>query len=451
MEFTVEDLSPVKKKISVTVAPEEIEASLAAAVNHIKNNAQLDGFRKGKAPASVIKQRFNDEIQKEAHENLINVHINDIFNKLDIQPISGIEMDGEDKPFVKDEPFSYTMAFEVLPTFDLPPYEGLEVDEEKASITEDVLNSVVQRFADEHAKYVPVSGTAPAQDGQVANVDFELIEDGKPKKDFKTTNFDLAIGNNQALKDFEDLVKTIPVGHTGEGDITFPEDFIADDLAGKTVRMKVTVHAVKEKEIPELTDDFVKKLGYKSLDDMREFFKKTYSTAMKNLYKSKSEYSLLNSLCKQVDFELPPSLVTTETNMLLSDYLERMERQGKNAAPDKATYDKLVEEFKPKGEEHAREKIVLLTIAKKENLEVTPEELTREIYNGSQKIGQDFKEYYQKMQDTGLIYKLKENMLCDKAMDIVYERAKINYVEQQNTDDDNDVSSSDKNTTVENQ
>lgn len=193
--------------------------------------------------------------------------------------------------------------------------------------------------------------------------------------------------------------------------------------------MRVTVHAVKERQIPELTDALAKNYGYADVADMRQKMEKIYVTTMSNLHKAEAQQKLLEQILKQVDFELPPSFVNSETSFLVYDYLDRMERAGKNAAPDKAALDKLKEEYKPSGEEHARQKLLLLAIADKENLEISSEEVLREIYNGSQKLGVDFKDYYQKMNETGLIFQLKDNMLCDKAMDIVYERAKIDYID----------------------
>lgn len=428
MEYTVEELSPVKKKINVSVSGDEVDAALAGALALLKKDVQLDGFRKGKVPASVIAKRFHADIEKEARDNLINVHINDIVDKTGSRPVSAITMSGEDAPLVKGQPFQYTMEFEVMPTFDLPPYEGLAEEEEEAVATPEKLDQMVNRLREMRAQFVPVDGSEPAKDGQIATIDFDIIEDGKPLEDYKGKGVNLAIGRGEALSEFEQLVKTIPQGHTGEGPVTFPEDFLSKELAGKTLTAKITVHAVKEKKLPELDDTFAESWGYENAASVRETMKKSMLKVENDLHKSATEKKLLDKLVKQVDFELPPSFVDTEVFFLINDLAERMERVGKSIATTKEDLDKLREEMRPQGEERAREKIVLLAIAKKENLDVKPEEVAREVYRGSRKIGVDYKEYFAKMQDSGLIFKLRENMLCDKAMDLVYDRATITKV-----------------------
>lgn len=251
MEYSAEDLSPVKKKIVITTEPQEVEAAIMGAVALYKTSVQIDGFRKGKAPASVIEQRFRDKIYEEARQDLINVHINDVMQKMGVQPLSGINVDGAGL-LERGKPYVYSIEFEVLPVFDLPPYEGVEVEQEKVVVDEKEVADVIERLRRDRAQLVPVDGAAPAVDGQVACIDFTAYENGQPLEGVKAENFDLALGENQALEDFEALVKTIPYGQEGEGEIHFPEDFLAKDLAGKTLTMKVKVHAVKERKLPEL-------------------------------------------------------------------------------------------------------------------------------------------------------------------------------------------------------
>lgn len=429
MEYKVEDISPVKKKIQITTPPEEVEAALKAAIELYKKDAKLDGFRKGKVPSSVIEKRFHDSIYKNAQEDLVNVHINEILQKESLEPVSRLEMQGGEKGLQKGEPFQYTMEFEVIPSFDLPNYDGLEVTQEQTASSTDAIDGMLERLRQERARIVPVDGTEPAKDGQIVNLDFEIYEDGKLLENFGATNFDLELGNKQALKEFEALVKSIPVGHTGEGDVHFPDDFLAPELAGKTVKMKVTVHAVKKRDLPELNDEFAAIMQKKDMADLRQSLEKAYMETMTNLHKGVAQKQLLDSLVKQTDFELPPAMVNMETAFLINDWADRMDRQGKRVPEEELTQAKLTETFRPKGEERAREKILLLAVAKKENLEVDPKAVELEIYKNAIKLGENINKYFEKMRETGMIFQLRDSMLCDKAMDLIYERAKVTLSE----------------------
>ena len=223
MEYTVEDLSPVKKKVAITTDPKEVEAAIMGAVALYKTSVQIDGFRKGKVPASVIEQRFRDRIYEEARQDLVNVHINEVMSKLDVTPVSGINMVDGEPVMERGKGMNYSIEFEVLPTFDLPPYEGMEVEQEKTIVDDAEVEEVVERIRRDRAKLVPVDGDGPAVDGQVANIDFCAYENGQPLEGIKADGFDLALGEKQALEDFENLVKTIKLGCEAEGDITFPK------------------------------------------------------------------------------------------------------------------------------------------------------------------------------------------------------------------------------------
>ncbi len=428
MEYTVEDISPVKKKVNITTEPKEVEAAIMGAVALYRTSVQLDGFRKGKAPASVVEKRFRDQIYGEARQDLINVHINDVMQKLDVTPVSGLNLSGE-SAFEKDSPFTYSMEFEVLPAFELPPYEGIEVEQEKVDITDADVDEVLARIRRDHAKLVPVDGVGPAVDGQVVNIDFSAFEDGKPVEGLGATGFDLALGERQALEDFEKLVKTVRLNEEGEGEISFPDDFLASDLAGKTLTMKVRVHAIKARQEPELNDDLAKLAGAESLEKLREGIAESYRRSRESLNKGAAEKKILDQLLKLVDFPLPDSLLEVQIRSLLADLRVRLERQGKSLDSLGKSEEALRAEVLPQATEITRSQVLLLAIAKKENLQVSEQEVTMQLYQLCLRTGEDFKQVREDYERSGMIFTLRDRMLADKAMEAVYARAKVTEVE----------------------
>ncbi|OXS27720.1 MAG: trigger factor [Desulfovibrio sp. MES5] len=428
MEYSAEDISPVRKKVVITTEPQEVEAAIMGAVALYKTSVQVDGFRKGKVPASVIEQRFRDKIYEEARQDLINVHINDVMQKLDVSPLSGLDVDTPDT-FERGKGFSYTIEFEVLPAFDLPPYEGMDVEQEKVVLDEKEVQDVLDRILRDRATLVPVDGSGPAVDGQVATVDFAAFDNGEPIEGVKAESFDLALGERQALEDFEALVKTVKYGEEGEGEIRFPDDFLAKDLAGKTVTMKVKVHAIKERKLPELNDELAKTLGLESVDKLKETIANSYIQSRTNLNKSMAQKNLLDGLLKMVQFELPPSLVETQMNTLLGDMAARLERQGRSLESLGKSMEELRKETQPQADELARSQVLLLSIAKKEGLDVTDHEVTTQIYQLAMRTGEDFKTLREQYERSGMIFVLRDRMLADKAMDLVYAKANVKEVE----------------------
>lgn len=429
MDYKIENDSPVQKTIAITVAPEEVDAAISGAVALYKDSAQIDGFRKGKVPASVIEKKYHDYIYKEAHENLINVHLNDLFQKLDVTPASGITLKDADKALERGKEYTYTAEFEIFPKFDLPPYEGIAVEQEKTIISDDEIKAAFAKVCNDQATLKVVDGNGPAKDGQIANIDFQAFEDGKPLDDLKATNFDLEIGKNQSLPEFEAIVKGIPVGHTGEGEVHFPDDFIADHLAGKNINMRVTVHSVKEKDIPELDDALAKKIGFENAEKLKEIIVRSYTKTAEDLDKSKAEKQLLDHLLKQTDFPLPPAMVDMESKFLLANQEERLERYGKSLKSLGKTPEELMADIKPEAEDFVRTKILLMAIAKKENLDITQDEVQAEVFRNCIMNGDDYQSTLASLEKNGMIFKIREQMICDKAMDLVYTKANVTMVE----------------------
>lgn len=429
MEFSVENISPVEKKINVTISPSEVDAAIIGSVAVYKDSVRMDGFRPGKVPSSVIEKRFHDQIYSEARQDLVNVNINEITNQLNLEPVSGINIDGLDKPLQRGEAYSYSMKFEVLPEFELPNYEGLEVEQEKVVENEEDINKILKRIQRDHAKIVPVEGKEPGKDGQIVNLDFEAFEDGKPLPDIKTENFDLELGANASLPEFEDLVKTIAPGETGSKNIKFPDDFLSSNVAGKNIDMHVTVHAVKEAQLPPLDDDFAKSLNLENMDQLKDNVKKSYIQNKEMLTRGAAQKTLLDRLLKQCDFPLPDSLVELENRFLLADLAGRLEKQGRSLGALGKSLDELKNEMMPQAREFARSQILLHTIAKKEGLSVNENEVMAQIFKNCLQTGQDFKTMREEYERSGLIFQLRDKLLADKAMDLVYAKANIKFTD----------------------
>ncbi len=429
MEYRVEDLSPVKKKVHISVGQDEVEAAIATTVALYRTSVQIDGFRKGKVPASVIESRFRDKVYAEAKQDLVNVHINKVVEELKESPLSGIEFGDESKEFIRGEDFSYSISFEVLPTFEIPTYEGMEIEQEKAVVKDSEVEEFIERLRKERAELVVAEGKGPAVDGQVVEIDFAAYDNGVALEGISSQNFQMNLGEGQALAPFEDLVKTVALGETKEGDVTFPEDFLAPDLAGKTITMKVTVHSIKDRKVPELNDELAKSMGQESMEKLREAFVDSYTRSRTNLHKGTAQKQLLDKLVKMVEFDLPESMIDTHTRSMLAERQHQAERQGKSLESLGKSIEELTAEMRKEAEEVTRAQVFLMSVAKKEGLEVEDKEVDMTIYQMAQRSGQDFKQLRDDYVNSGSIFILRDRMLADKAMETIYTKAKVVEIE----------------------
>lgn len=428
MDYTVEELSPVTRKINVTVPAEEVNAALATGVALYRNRYEVKGFRRGKAPSSVVESKFRAQIYTEATTDLINYQINEILSTLRIMPLS--RLDVENKELVRDQDFAYTISFEVAPDFELPNYVGLKVDVEKAEVKDEEVREVENRVLENAATIRPITEDRTATDGDILIITFGAYKDGEIFQGIQADNFELTLGQKQALPEFEDMLKTLKTGEKGECEIVFPADFINPAMAGETLTMRATLHAIKQKTVPELTDEVAKKAGgFDSVEKMREAIVQSYMQSRQQLNKSVAQKKLLDQILSSLSFELPPSLVENRIDRLLADLEHRLDRQGKSIESLKKSPDELRESFRAQAEEAARGEILLLAVAKKEDFDVTSEEIDAALTQVAMQNRQDLLSVKQYYEENNLIFPLKDRLLGDKAMEYIYERAEKTEVE----------------------
>lgn len=426
MQYTVEDISPVKKSVAVTVPAEEVDAIITRITAQYRSRVALPGFRKGKAPMGMIEKRFRQDIYGDAANELVNGNVGEILQEKNLAPLGKLSFEGDNEPLKKGEPFTYTFSFEVAPEIAIPEYEGLGLEEDEVKIEDSEIEEALDRIRRGMAERVPVEGHRLAGDGDVVVMDFAgYDENGEAVEGVSGENFQVAIGDNQVIPDFEALAKTVMPGESGEGKVTFPEDYGHAPLAGKTVDMKITVNSLMARKLPELDDDFAKKAGgFDSVDAMRDNIRETYTQRRKEFAKGKAQTLLIEKLLEKTDFPLPEGMVGQYTQSLLYARLEEMSRNGGGpAALGDDNFAKIQEEAKAEAEKYAKTRLFLLAVARKESLEAEPREITAALHQIATRQGRDIKDVRDHYLRNGLLPSLRETILSEKAMDLIYEKA----------------------------
>jgi trigger factor len=423
MEYQVEDISPVEKKVTVQISAEEVNAALQTAVAYFKKDLKMDGFRQGKVPSSLVENKFRKEISDQATRDLLNVHFSQIFGELNLEPVAGIHMD-DDAQLVRDQDLSYSFRFEYVPELDLPEYNGLQTTQKKVAADEDMVESALQRVQREQSSLELVKEDRKPVDGDVAVIDFTAYKDGEPLSDLQAKGFELPLGEGQALESFEEIVKELSPGQSGKGEVTFPEDFLNSDLAGSTVTMEVTLNVIKERKLPEADDDFADQLGFNSIQEVRDHIQKSFSERMERMERSAAQKRLLDQVLTQVDIPLPPSMVDSQLSRMMESKRSSLEKQGKSLESEGGE-EAVRESLRPEAEEVVKSHVVLLDIAKREGLTVSNQEVEVHLYRLAINSGQDPQEMKQYYEQNNLMHALRDSLLADKAMERIYENAVI--------------------------
>ena len=429
VEYTIEELSPVKRKISIVAEASDVDDAITRSVNYYRKSVQIDGCRKGKVPASVVEKRFRDYIYQEAHQALVNAKVGEALAKASLEPVSGIQFADDGGALERGKNLAFSVEFEVLPAFELPVYEGMEVEKEKAVVTDEEVDAVIERIRRDRADLLNVDGEGPAVDGQIACISFEAFDDGKPVADLKTENFDLPLGEGQALDAFEKLVKTVKVGATGEDDIPFPDNFPAQNLAGKTLKIRVTVHSIKQRKLPEVNDELAKQVGAESMDKLRASIRDSYTHSRENEVRSVAQKKMLDKMLAGLEFPLPESLLDMQIRTLIAETAARLEQQGRKLADLGKTEDELRKDMYKQAEELTRIQVLLLSIARKEGLSVTQGELDNQLYRICIQTGEDYRKVREAYERTGMIHTMRDRLLADKGMEAAFAKAAVKEVE----------------------
>jgi trigger factor len=429
MQYQVEDISPVKKKIDIKVGPEEVNAALMTSIALYKRGAEVKGFRKGKVPSSIIESRYKKEIYSEATTELINAHINEILGELKLVPVTGIDVDAGQ--MVKNEEFNYSITFEVRPAIELPEVKGLKAKGTQIEVREEDIQEVIDRLRRNLATYTPmIADSRPPKDGELAIISFAAFKDGEPLKGIRAESFELPLGESQALPQFEDIVRELEPGQSSEKEVTFPEDFLNKELAGQTVTMKVSLHAIKEKILPEVDGEFAKKAGgFTSVEQLKEAIGNSYIENRKQVAKSATQKELIDAILAKTDFPLPESMVEGQVRVAFEDRKDRLERKGLSIESTGKTEGQIREELRPQAEDLVRSQLLLLAIADKENLEVSTQEVDQYLQQLAIRSGQDYNTIRDYHERNNLMFAIKDKLLADKAMDLIYDNAVIEEAE----------------------
>lgn len=423
MKYTTEDLTPCSKKIHVTVSAEEVNAAIASALMMQQQGLSLAGFRKGHVPLNIIEKRFKGQIYADAAQDLTNVHLNEILGETKVRPVSMLNVDPTPIQLVRDQDCHYTVSFEHMPTFDMPAYDGIEMVEKQAGDpSKDKIKACIDRMREERAKYEPIEGEGPAVDGQLCNIDLDIFE-GETNL-HSVHGQDYAVGQSIA-KEIDELAKSLKVGQTAEKEVSFPADFLMEALQGKTCRLVMTVHAIKEKKLLS-EEEFAKASNLTGVEELHTKTAELLKSQMNKLYKDEAKTQLLDKLISLVDFELPPTLVDNELNALLQYEVGQAQRIGKVLTKEQIEQAKA--KYMDKAKKNAKLYVMLIAIADKEGITVSDDQVRRQVEAIAAQMHYNPTELYNYYRENGYLFSLRDNMLIDLATQAVYSKAKVTTV-----------------------
>ena len=426
MSFKVEQLEEKNMvKLVIEASAEEFEAGLNAAYNKNKNKISVPGFRKGKAPRKMIEQLYGSQI---FFEDAANEIIPDAY--ADAAKESGLDIVSQPKVSIEQleagKPFIFAAEVAVRPEVELGEYKGVEVTKADAEVTDADVEEELKKVQDQNSRTVSVEDRA-VKDGDMTVIDFEGFIDGEAFEGGKGENYPLTIGSHSFIDTFEEQMIGMNIGEEKELNVTFPEDYHAENLKGKPATFKVTVKEIKEKQLPELDDDFAQEVSdFDTLAEYKDDLKKKIAERKESEAKAKKESEAIEKVVEAAKMDIPQAMIDTQVNRMLEDFAMRLQQQGLSVEQyfqyTGMTADKIMEEMKPEAVKRIKNSLVLEAVAKAENIEVSEEEFEAELQKMADMYKMEIEKIKEFMQDAEA-KQMKDDIAIQKAVELIVSSA----------------------------
>ena len=426
MSFKVEQLEEKNMvKLVIEASAEEFEAGLNTAYNKNKNKISVPGFRKGKAPRKMIEQLYGSQI---FFEDAANEIIPDAY--ADVAKESGLDIVSQPKVSIEQleagKPFIFAAEVAVRPEVELGEYKGVEVTKADAEVTDADVEEELKKVQDQNSRTVSVEDRA-VKDGDMTVIDFEGFIDGEAFDGGKGENYPLTIGSHSFIDTFEEQMIGMNIGEEKELNVTFPEDYHAENLKGKPATFKVTVKEIKEKQLPELDDDFAQDVSdFDTLAEYKNDLKKKIAERKESEAKAKKESEAIEKVVEAAKMDIPQAMIDTQVNRMLEDFAMRLQQQGLSVEQyfqyTGMTADKIMEEMKPEAVKRIKNSLVLEAVAKAENIEVSEEEFEAELQKMADMYKMEIEKIKEFMQDAEA-KQMKDDIAIQKAVELIVSSA----------------------------
>ncbi|MCR5204912.1 MAG: trigger factor [Lachnospiraceae bacterium] len=381
MNVKTEDLGKNMYKLTVEVEADVFAKAYQQAYQKNKNKIQLQGFRKGKAPLALIEKVYGPEV---FYEDAADIVINDTYSQaaeesgLDI--VSRPEVDFDQIEKGKD--FVYTAKVAVKPEVKLGEYKGIEVTKKEIEVTDSEIDAEIDKLRDQNARSITIDDQ-PVADKDIIKLDYEGSVDGVPFEGGKAENAELVIGSHTFIDNFEEQLIGMNIGDEKDINVTFPEQYHAENLAGKPAVFKCKINAITRKELPEADDEFAQEVSeFDTLAEFKEDMKKKLAESKQKEINRAKEDEALEKLIEASEMDIPDAMVDNEARHMAEEFAQRIQGQGmpfeqylKYTGMDAKMF---INQMKPQALTRIKSRLVLEAVVKAENIEISPEEVDME-------------------------------------------------------------------------
>jgi trigger factor len=433
MAVTIENAAPCRKTLRVEIAAERVAGTRAEILQEFRKVAAIPGFRPGKAPEPMVEKRYAGQIDEELRKRLIPESYREALSDQKFKAVGYPKIDGVE--YQPGRPLVYTATVDTAPEFALPEYKGISVKKKTMAVKEEDVDKSLDTLRDQQADFVDVQGRS-LKTGDYAVVSYSGVADGKPISELapdakglgENKDFWLLISSDSFLTGFCDQLIGATAGEKRQVLIDFPKDFPQPPLAGKKATYFVDVVALKEKKLPELGDEFAKKLGMESLAKLKENVRKSLDAEVEEQQDSDARRQVVEHLLSKVEFELPESLVQQETRSIIYDVVRENSLRGATKEQLEEKKDEIYGYAAKSAKDRLRTTFILDSIAAAEKIKVAEAEVEERIKQMAQRSRTTPARLKAQLAEKGGLGEIEEQILVGKTLDFLVDNAKVEVV-----------------------
>jgi trigger factor len=410
-----------RREIELEIPADEVAKSVEKVARDIARVARVPGFRPGKAPVTLIRRRFADDIKSEVLQSLIPERIEKALEEQKLVPVTRPQVDHVDFP--EAGPVKFRAVFEVFPEFELGEYKGLEVEVDAVEVTDDEVAKTIEELRSRAATFVPVEGRALA-DGDFAVLKIIGVPAGGGEP-IQAENVLCHIGAEETMEAFNTNLRGAQPGDKKQFEATYPADYPDPKLGGKSFHYTVDVIGVKEKKLPELNDEFAKDVEAASLDDLRTKIRQNLVAERDHRQREQAEQKLIEALIAKHDFPVPEALVEHQQDARLERVVRSLAGQGVDPRAVNVDWVSLRQRQRERAVGDVKAEMLLDKVATAENIEVSEEEFEQQIAHLAEHSGETAQAFRARLTKQGSLDRMKSKLRSDKTLEWLHRNARI--------------------------
>jgi trigger factor len=430
MKVTVKSTGPCRQTLKIEVPADAVTAERAELLNWYAKGVSLPGFRKGHAPKALVEKKFAKDMAADLKDRVVPKFYHEAIEQEKLKVVAVVDV--TEPELVEGKPLKFEVIVDVPPEFKLPKYEGISIKAESTDVSEKQIDETVQSILRQHATFEDVAGRA-AKEKDMVQVSYESTVDGQPLEEKVPQARGMGRGNGYWISCDEEsflpgmgkaLIGT-KIGDKKDVTVKFPAEFIVKELAGLKALFKVEVTGMRETKLPEMNEEFLKKLRVDSEADLRKNIREHMEESAKNKEKGRQQDAVCEYLLGKTKIDVPESAVKEQTRNVMYDLARQRMYRGMTQDQIAAQRDDLMKEAQTKAEEQVKLRYIIMAVAEAENVKVEDQEVSEEVIRMAVSQRQDAAEFRKKLEKEDQLESVREQIRFGKTVELLLEKAKI--------------------------